>query len=100
MLSRHYFAIFGSVIIAVVSFTISYTTCNWLSFSRSGSLIVALAVSIEYWPIIRSRIVDKLSFWTSQESHTANRITAILAILGTLIWGFGDLLASLIQCAV
>jgi hypothetical protein len=100
MLSRHYIAVFGSIIIAAISFTMSYTTCNWLTFSRSGSLIVALAVSIEYWPIIKTSLVDKLSFWTSQEKHTANRITAILAITGTLIWGFGDLLTNLIQCAI
>lgn len=100
MLSRHYLAIFCSILIATVSFAISYTTCNWLNFSRSGSLIVALAVLIEYWPIIKDSIIEKLSLWASQQNHTANRITAMLAITGTLIWGFGDLFSDLIQCTV
>ena len=75
------------------------TTGSW--FQRSGSLIVIIAVWIEFKLLsingdvnptgitdpIQSLIM-KFSPWYKLSSYLA----AVLAITGTLIWGYGDLL--------
>ena len=90
-MSRHILTVCIVTFIVVVFVTTSYIQNNWLYFSRSGALIVAIGVFIEYWPILKEPHHDKLPFWSSSDSHKAARVSAVCVIIGTLIWGYGDL---------
>lgn len=52
-----------------------------------------VGVSTQYWEVI-TKAADEQAFWTSDESHAAARAAILFAFVGTLIWGFGDLLGA------
>jgi len=98
-MNRHALTLCVIIFVIVVSITTSYIQSNWLFFSRSGSLIVALGIFIEYLPILKEPCHDKLPFWRSKDSHKAARVSAVCVIIGTLVWGYGDLTCILFnQC--
>ena len=78
-----------------ISCFISWITCDWKWFSRSGSLIVIAALITEYWKVITTPLADNMPFWTTPEGHSAMRAAILFICIGTLIWGFGDLVGQL-----
>ena len=90
-MNRHTITILLIIAISVTSFLYSYLENNWEIFARAGSLIVVLAVLLEYWPKIIQPDPGKMPMWTSIESHKSVRVSTISICFGTIIWGFGDL---------
>jgi hypothetical protein len=80
------------------------TDCNW--FARSGAITVLLAAIVEYR--ISSHVFDDIYRAMAQQQHSGfatkpktpkNRsilsfFTHTVLIIGTIIWGYGDLLWS------
>ena len=91
---RHWLTFIVSIIIATSFVAWSLHTADWNWFSRSGSVIIVVALLMEYWPILSTRSVSNMSFYADQETHTATRVAVPLACIGTLIWGFGDLVGT------
>jgi len=71
---------------------LSALNSDWSWFSRGGSVIIVVALVMEYWPILSTRSVADMPFYAQQGTHTATRFAVPIACVGTLIWGFGDLL--------
>jgi hypothetical protein len=74
------FTIVPAVLIIGLGIILSLKTGQWHWFARSGSLLIAHALVIFSRATIKSRLATRLEF--------------ALAIIGTLIWGFGDLIGS------
>lgn len=99
-MSRHTLTLWAMMIVAIFFFVTSYLHSDWSYFSRSGALIVAISVFMEYWPILKEPQHDNMPMWRAADSHSAARVLAICIIIGTLIWGYGDLFCLLFnQCA-
>jgi hypothetical protein len=89
-----YTTIILSILTLIGFATISFYTNNWVWFSRSGSLLIFYAIFLEYLPTIKTKNVNDRLFWGDQEGHTSVRYSAIIVLVGTLIWGFGDLIGT------
>ena len=89
--NRHTLALIISLVVSSVFGVVSWVSCDWTWFSRSGALITITGVVTEYWDVITTRRADDMSFWRSQEVHAATRAAIFFMCIGTLIWGFGDL---------
>lgn len=82
----------GSIFLIVAVFgLISYVFENWSWFSRSGSLVVVVAIILEYWPVFIVKNANDMPHYWTQESHEAARYSAAFVCFGTVLWGFGDL---------
>lgn len=77
--------------ILVIFVGVATQTCKWDLVSRSGSLIVVLAVLAEGWTILTTPDYGKLSFWGTQAAHTAVRASIVLICFGTVVQGYGDI---------
>lgn len=111
------FIYFLSFLILLISFSISYANQDWQWFSRAGSLIVILGIYLTSSQIIenshrlgqhreahndgnfqRDWVSDKrktiLRHERKHEKETwvMGKCGFNLLIIGTLIWGFGDLI--------
>lgn len=95
-ISRHKVSVATCVLVAMVFAGISVVTKDWTWFARSGSIIVIIAIITEYLPTIREGNVQKTKFWPQQEDHSSTRAAACLVMMGTGIWGFGDLVGVLV----
>lgn len=71
-----------------------WTRCDWSSVTRSGTVVVAAGILLEYWQLLRTTSADKMPFWTSQSGHEAARVAIVVVCLGTLLQGYGDWVAS------
>ena len=115
--SQTFFIYFLSAFIVFFSLTISYVNRDWQWFSRAGSLIVILGIYLTSSQIIenshrlgqRRGIQKNGNFqrdWAQdkqekilhptrnhdEETWVMGKCGFNLLIIGTLIWGFGDLL--------
>lgn len=93
-----------AIFVAVISVIADYYSANYDWFARSGAIAVLLAAIVEYR--ISSHIYDDIYRAIAQQKHSGfatkakkskNRsilsfITHTVLILGTIIWGYGDLL--------
>ena len=95
-ISRHHLSVAICSAVAVVFAWISFVTTDWTWFARSGSVIVILAIITEYLPTLREGNVQNTKFWPQQEDHSSTRVAAYLVMIGTGIWGFGDLVGKLV----
>ena len=87
---RHLLVLALSLTIAIGFAWYSVQVGDWQWFSRSGSLIIVVALLGEYWPIFLVRSVNNVGFYPNQATHTATRFAIPIACIGTLIWGYGD----------
>lgn len=115
-----------ALIVFVVGLGLSQTTGNWTWFSRSGSLLVVLGVLFAYFNLDyrleralhrtsrlsakmikrvapQSRFLNHLSEANDQMEERLddipNKVKTIEVIIigaGTFIWGFGDLIGTLV----
>lgn len=83
------------VIVAIIFAILSYKKNDWLWFSRSGALIVVIAIFVEYIPTLVVKNVMETKYYPQQIDHDSTRTSAVLVVLGTLIWGFGDLIGKI-----
>jgi surface polysaccharide O-acyltransferase-like enzyme len=79
--------------IAAGGVVLGYMRCDWSALPRSGALVVVVAILSEYWVVLTTPSPDQMPFWTTTEGHTATRVAIVLMAIGTLMQGFGDLLA-------
>lgn len=84
------------LVIFCFSAWIAWATCNWLWVTRSGALIVAVAIFWESWPVIKTPRVDDMPFYGSQAGHTAIRVAAVIVCIGTVIQGYGDFVSRIL----
>lgn len=116
-----FFVYFVSVLIIVSSLYTSYTLQDWQWFSRAGSLIVVLGIYLTSSQIIENSRRLRLRYrsthkegnfqrdWANgkqeqilrhvrdhdEETWVMGKCGFNLLIIGTLIWGFGDLISIL-----
>lgn len=86
-----------SLFVFTVSAVLEYITWElqfyWLQ--RSGSLIVVFGAWIAFaGQKLSVQMVDNKLFWDTELPHTW--VSLILLSAGTVLWGYGDLLISLI----
>jgi len=95
---------FFTIVILIISLILSKRLNDPTLFSRSGSLITLLGIIMEYRRIM---LIDKANestdgnpvslvqtrklFNISPEDKTNRLIGNIIVIIGTIIWGYGDL---------
>ena len=88
----------------VLSYFIPFTDDEGFWFARSGAIMVLLAVIVEFRfnnivvkkisSTIKKAVLSKLALDTGIQKEQKNiAITAhIFVVLGTIIWGYGDLI--------
>ena len=81
------------ILIAASCFSAITHNCTWIS--RSGTFIIVLGIVVESWELLKTRRVDSLRFWTTQEGNNSLRNAIRLIIFGTFVAGFGDLICKL-----
>ena len=99
-----------SFLIVFISFFLSLSYENkFLWFQRSGSIMVLFGIIIEYKlnNIFIKNFNKKMNIGihknkpilhkNKKEYNNVEKITHIFLIIGTLIWGYGDLLITLIN---
>lgn len=102
----------GSVISLILAAVVPFAACSfdlkpaidtqaeW--FQRSGSIMVLIAVAVEYELFKISSVVDPSGFASVKTNELRDTyfprlgslkiIGAMIAITGTVIWGYGDIL--------
>jgi len=98
------FFLFVAYIILLLSGAASFITGEGLWFSRSGSLAVLISAIIEYRNYSLQQKLNEIAqestaYWNAEperwqvpKSRKAfDKMVLITIILGTLIWGYGDL---------
>lgn len=91
-------AVLPVAIIATLVFHYHWASANEsaLAFQRSGAAIVALDAA--FFGLVRWHLdsLNSISYWNGRPVWIEEKIFAALslvfAIIGTLIWGYGDLL--------
>lgn len=106
------------LIVVFISLAASAYSGQWHWFGRSGSVMTMCGVILMIRPIIRLGLKEWIrvqntinggSFESTEEEieadrqsvldHVASQIGYVLTILGTVIWGYGDLIGRLFNCA-
>lgn len=93
---RHWLSIALSVGVLMLGLYFGKKTGDWAFVSRSGSLVVVVAVIFEAWPSLSIADPGKLPMWESRESHRDFRVSLVLVAFGTLIQGYGDIVAKML----
>ena len=100
-----------AVLAVLVSFLVSYITGKWHWFGRSGAIVAMAGVILSVRPLVRMGFVEWLNSQrvidgghlvpTPEEVEGARQTTldakathigAYMALVGTLIWAYGDLI--------
>ena len=101
-----YLLLFSAITFAFISFLLDYLLIFDTAFSRSGSIVVLLAIIVEYRiansiydDIYRSTFLNKrinlslpVRTRPRKEKVIVSRVAHSLVIFGTLIWGYSDIL--------
>lgn len=101
-------------VVLVASTLVSYFTCQWHWFGRSGAIVTMVGVLLSVRPLVRMGFTEWLRSQsvingghaapTPQEREedrqrkldaTATQIGVAMAFAGTLIWAYGDLVGGL-----
>ena len=113
LLGNRYFAMVFTIIMLIVGTWISIKNDNWMWFSRFGSLITISGLFLTMSPIfIRGIYLSQSQSFKFAGNDEDGDITTtipedkkigtnafigiIISIIGTVIWGFGDLLGQII----
>lgn len=83
--------------IFLASIWLSWRTCNGSWINSSGTLIVIAGIVLEGWKLLTIKRADDMTWWRTQESHTAIRVALLIVIVGTLVQGYGDFLLGLLR---
>jgi hypothetical protein len=111
LLTNNYLVTSLGLIWVAISLAKSIYSAQWYWFSKAGSVMTICGVILTIRPIIRLGIkewikaqneIDGGSFDSAPEDVEENRqsdldgvascIGAVLALLGAIIWGYGDLI--------
>lgn len=104
MLRTEIFFLIIALSIVIISFIASLFDDEYLWFARSGSIMVLFAVIVEYklnnktLKSINKKVSASVTYKTpiSLLNNTQHKYVSIIAhifvVLGTLIWGYGDLI--------
>jgi hypothetical protein len=113
-LSNRWVLVGVAAVALVASALISYLTSKWHWFGRSGAIVTLLGVLLSVRPLVRMGLIE----WVKEQSvidgghvpptpeeveekrqtklgATATQIGAAMAVVGTLIWAYGDLIGGL-----
>lgn len=93
---RPLLAIVSACILLVVAISHGLLRCDLEIINRYGTLIVIVALVVDYWPLLRTKIAENLPAWRGQEAHDANTAAILIVCLGTLVQGFGGWIAGAI----
>ena len=103
------------LIVVAVSLAASAYSGQWHWFGRAGSVMIICGVILMIRPIIRLglkewiRVQNTIDGGSGEPTeieadrqsvldHVASQIGSVLTILGTVIWGYGDLIGRLFNC--
>ena len=114
LLSNILLLVIASVLIVLASAVVSYQSSAWHWFGRSGSILTIAGVLLSFRPLVRMGLDEWLKFQSTidggqlsptpeeleadREAHcdgVASQIGFWMAIVGTLIWAYGDLLGGI-----
>jgi hypothetical protein len=81
-----------SLVVLVTFYMISETVGDWTWFARSGSILVCIGVLTASFDI-----KGKMEKSKAPDTYVAQTIImeAAIIIIGTLVWGFGDLVGTI-----
>lgn len=98
--------VLSGIAAAVISFGVSFQKCDFSWFGRSGALVVMCAVIAEFTNIRVQQFINERatrgagalgggvgSLEQPKFRQNWSMITHIVGVLGTLIWGYGDLIS-------
>lgn len=88
----HWWTIGGMISIVVLCGAVGVIldSSKWLP--HSGAAVVFIGVFIESRGRLLKPNVDEKVFWTNQRLHNSDRTAIVIVLLGTLVWGFGDII--------
>ena len=112
ILSNIYLFPFLAICAVCLSLVASYTTRNWDWFARSGSIVTMVGIILSVRPILRMGVAKYIEEQKTQDNgsilgDTPKEIVEdrqlkldvlglyignFMTVVGTLIWGYGDLL--------
>jgi len=81
--------------VLLASVILSWFKCDWAWFSRGGALVVLIGLLVQSRKVITTRKNYALPFWENKDTRRAIRNGFIALCIGTIIWGFGDLVSGL-----
>ncbi|WP_137297429.1 hypothetical protein [Psychromonas sp. SP041] len=81
-----------STLVLLVSFFISQYLGDWQWFARGGSILVCIGVLTAAYDI-KGRMIKEGGIPKHIEQTVI--LEAIIVVVGTLVWGFGDLIGYL-----
>lgn len=79
----------ASVFILFFAISISYFLNDWMQFARSGSLLVCVGVITTAYDIQGRMSKSKAP---NEYKNQSIILEATIILIGTLVWGFGDLI--------
>jgi len=102
--------IFGFISV-FISIYVSWIYSDWTWFSRSGSILIIYGVILSARPIIRMGVMGLLKYYSTIDCGSAsptpqdiederqeyldvkaNKFGVFMAIAGTIVWAYGDLI--------
>ena len=89
---KHIFLGIVALLILLLGFFFSYHKNDPTWFARSGSVIVILGIIVEGWIILTTGDAKKMPVWSSPEGLWSAKMAIGLVCLGTLVWGWGELI--------
>lgn len=93
---KHTIVVAGCLCAIAAGFALAWWQCDYTQVARAGALVVGFVVLSEGWIIITTPNPGNLPMWTNPAAHTAARLAIALICVGTLIQGYGDLVAEIV----
>ena len=81
--------ILAFLFLATVLLTVSFGAICWLP--RLGALIVGIAISLFAWDVFDPSKINS-DFDPDTSDLLRKKLAVVLALLGIVLWGFGDLI--------
>lgn len=113
-LSNIWFVVGAAALAVVISFAASFVTSKWHWFGRSGAIITMAGVILSVRPLVRMGFSEWFRSLTvidcghleptpeeieaerqSKLDATGSHIGVYMAVIGTVIWAYGDLIGGL-----
>lgn len=93
---KHILTVIVCFLILAAGTGYAWWKCEWPAVSRAGTVMVVAAILFESWRPLLTSNPDNLPFWKSPASQNSARVALLLVCFGTLVQGWGDLVAEVV----